>query len=319
MPRDRMIDVEHVHRSFHKTIAVNDITMTIQHGELIGIVGPDGAGKTTLLRMMATVLNPSSGTITIDDRDSVEQAEAIKSTMGYMPQRFGLYDDLSVEENLRFAADVYGVTGSQLTIRLKQLYEFTELENFKDRQAGKLSGGMKKKLALACALIHEPDLLLLDEPTTGVDPVVRRGFWDLLSGLHSQGTTTVVSTPYMDEAERCNRVALLYKGHILACDTPSAIKAQVPGSVLALTSSDNRRAESLLRDLPGLVDIQTYGNLLNLIVKDQEAARAAIPDFLSSANIAVEAIRDAPIRMEEAFIYLVTLAETDGAVQEIKI
>ncbi len=309
MTTETMIDIEAVRRSFRKTLAVDDISLEIERGELFGLVGPDGAGKSTLLRMMAAVLNPSGGRIAVDGCDSVADAEAIKSMMGYMPQRFGLYSDLSVQENLRFAADIYGVTGAALDQRLSELYAFTELAEFKTFPAGQLSGGMKKKLALACALIHKPALLLLDEPTTGVDPVARRGFWDLLSGLHEQGTTTVVSTPYMDEAERCNRVALLYHGRVLACDTPAAIKAQIPGDVLALTSSDNRHAADLLRDQPAVIDLQTYGQLLNLIVKDRNTARPQLQALLEGGGIQVQHLEDAPMRMEEAFIYLVNHAE----------
>lgn len=306
---DIMVDIEEVARTFRHTVAVDSISLQVKRGELFGIVGPDGAGKSTLLRMMAAVLNPTGGSISIDGHDSVDDAEDIKAMLGYMPQQFGLYSDLTVQENLRFTADVYDVRGKRLAERLQELYAFTNLENFKTYPAGKLSGGMKKKLALACALIHEPALLLLDEPTTGVDPVARRGFWDLLSGLHADGTTTVVSTPYMDEAERCNRVALLYHGRVLACDTPTAIKAKVNGEVLALTSSDNHEAETLLHDLDGLIDIQTYGNLLNVIVTNRDTARDAIRQRLEQHDIQIESLVDAPIRMEEAFIYLINHAE----------
>ena len=316
MSPEPLITIEAAQRRFQQTLAIADVSLTIQPGELFGIVGPDGAGKSTLLRLLAAVLDPTAGRITIAGHDSVAEAEAIKAMMGYMPQRFGLYHDLTVRENLNFTAAIYGVQGAQLKARLAQLYDFTNLADFKDFPAGKLSGGMQKKLALACALIHEPSLLLLDEPTTGVDPVARRDFWDLLSGLHAQGTTTVVSTPYMDEAERCNRVALLYQGAILACDTPAAIKAQVPGSVMALVSSDNLQAEQVLQDMGGLIDIQTYGNLLNLIVADPAVARVAVTEQLAGAGITIHSLQPAPLRMEEAFIYLVNHAAAGEAVRE---
>ena len=315
MSPEPLIVIEAVQRRFRQTLAIADISLTIWPGELFGIVGPDGAGKSTLLRLLAAVLDPTAGRITIANYDSVADAEAIKARLGYMPQRFGLYHDLTVQENLHFTAAIYNVQGEQLKRRLAQLYEFTNLADFRDFPAGKLSGGMQKKLALAGALIHEPTLLLLDEPTTGVDPVARRDFWDLLSGLHAGGTTTVVSTPYMDEAERCNRVALLYQGAILACDTPAAIKAQIPGSVLALISSDNMQAELVLQEMAGLIDIQTYGNLLNLIVADRETARDTITARLAGAGITIHSLQPAPLRMEEAFIYLVNHVAAGEAVR----
>jgi ABC-2 type transport system ATP-binding protein len=303
------VTVDHITRRFKQLVAVQDLNFSIRKGEIFGILGPDGTGKTTLLRMMAGVLNPTSGNIRIGDLDTVKQAEAVKARIGYMPQRFGLYSDLSVAENLDFVADIFEVHGEVRRRRMSELYDFTQLERFKERRAGQLSGGMKKKLGLACSLIHEPEVLLLDEPTTGVDPVARRSFWDLLSGLHAKGTTTIVSTPYMDEAERCNRVLLLFEGKILACDTPQRIKKMIPGSVIAIQNNDIRHLKTVIEELPFLLDIQTYGDQLNLIVSgDAEVAKQNIQAHLSAEDVKLTRLETIPIRMEEAFIYLVSKA-----------
>lgn len=308
------VAVSHITRRFKQTTAVEDLSFSVQKGEIFGVLGPDGTGKTTLLRMMAGVLNPSSGTIQINDLDTVEETEVVKAKIGYMPQRFGLYSDLSVAENLDFVADIFAVHGEKRRERMAELYDFTQLERFKERRAGQLSGGMKKKLGLACALIHQTEVLLLDEPTTGVDPVARRGFWDLLSGLHASGTTTIVSTPYMDEAERCNRVLLLFDGKILACDTPQNIKATIPGSVIAIQNQDIRHLKTAIDGLPFVLDIQTYGDQLNLIVSgDVEAAKHRIQSHLSEKAINLTRLETVPIRMEEAFIYLVSKAREGEA------
>lgn len=314
MTEDAIIQVQGVQHVFRERAAIDNVSLTIRRGELFGIIGPDGAGKTTLLRMMAGVLNPNNGQITVNAFDTVQQAEQVKACLGYMPQQFGLYGDLSVDENLHFAADVYGIRGAGRRQRFTELYEFTQLTSFKKRRAQFLSGGMKKKLALACALIHQPAILLLDEPTTGVDPVTRRNFWDLLSGLHTAGTTTIVSTPYMDEAERCNRVALLYQGHVLACDTPSRIKAMIPGKVLALRGSNIHSSQALLQDLPFLLDVQVYGDQLNLIVDDDSAeARLAIRERLTGNGVTLGELESVPMRMEEAFIFLVNQERKENA------
>jgi ABC-2 type transport system ATP-binding protein len=322
-----MISLKHVSRRFGHILAINDLDLAINKGELFGVVGPDGSGKTTLLRMMAAVLDPSDprgkrwlgkisewfhppiGHISIGGHDTVASSEAVKAQLGYMPQNFGLYDDLSVDENLAFVADVFGLKGKERAERIHTLLAFANLEQVRSRPARLLSGGMKKKLALACALVHRPAVLLLDEPTTGVDPLARRSSWELLSRLHAEGITTVVSTPYMDEAERCNRVALLFAGRILACDTPEAIKRQVPGQVLALQGADVRQAAHCLQDLPAVLGTQTYGNQLNLIVTgDLPAVRRLIADRLATAKLSFDSLDLVPVRMEEAFIYLVNLA-----------
>ncbi len=327
-----MVCLDTVTRRFGHTVALKEVSLQIARGALYGILGPDGSGKTTLLRLVVGLLNPShsptgglresiqdrlhplSGHIVVNGYDTVRQPEMVKRLLGYMPQNFGLYDDLSVDENLNFAADVYELPGAIRPARIKELLAFAGLERFRSRQARLLSGGMKKKLALACAILHRPALLLLDEPTTGVDPVARRSFWDLLSKLHAEGITIIVSTPYMDEAERCNGVALLFEGQVLAVGSPAEIKARVPGHVLAVQGTNARAAAEILHDMPGLLETQTYGAGLNLIVDGETATmKSEVAERLAAHQIPFDGIEPMPMRMEEAFIYLTNAAPQQGA------
>ena len=304
-------------RAFKKIPALRDLDLSIEPGELFGLVGPDGAGKTTALRLMAAVMRPTSGRVTIVGYDSVRHAEAIRAHVGYMPQRFSLYADLSVLENLNFYADIFGVGGDERKRRIAQLLAFAHLEPFTDRRAGQLSGGMQKKLALACTLIHRPDVLLLDEPTTGVDPVSRREFWDILTDLHISGTTIVVSTPYMDEAERCNRVGLLFRGELIECGTPDAIKSRVPGQLLELQPEPLERAGAVLENHPGVIQVQVYGDLLHAFVDDAARHMPQLKAALESAGVRVKRIRITPPRMEEAFMSRIRqMEEARGRRQE---
>lgn len=308
-----MIQVEHIAKAFGPRQALHNINLHIETGELFGIVGPDGAGKTTLQRLLAGVLDPSTGRIVVNGWDSVRNAEQLKALLGYMPQRFGLYGDLTVQENMQFVAQLYGLFGTQRDARIAEINDFTQLERFADRPAALLSGGMKKKLALGCVLMHQPQLLLLDEPTTGVDPVARRHFWNLLSTLHRQGITTVVATPYMDEAERCNRLVLLFEGRVLAIGTPQDIKAMVPGKVCALHTDADRAATTVLMSQAYILDVQTYGDQLNLIVNpDTDHIETLIRDTLQAAGIGVRRLVATSVRMEEAFIYLVKQARQEA-------
>lgn len=294
------------------TKAVEGLSIDIRAGELFGLVGPDGAGKTTTLRMLAGILKPTDGEATIDGHDNVQEAEQIKQILGYMPQQFGLYPDLTVDENLAFVCDVFNITGTERKKRIQELLDFTNLHDFRQRRSKHLSGGMQKKLGLAAALIHRPKLLLLDEPTTGVDPVARREFWDILTKLHADGSTILVSTPYMDEAERCNRVGLMYDGELMVCDTPGAIKQMLPGKVFALRADDLFQAEKLLKRLAAVLDVQPYGDVLNIIMPD-DTSHTLIERELERANIQIYSFRPTPPRLEEAFIYFVRQYNTDRA------
>ncbi len=292
-------------RRFNHTIAVAGVDLDIAAGEIYGLIGPDGAGKTTTLRMLAGVLRPTAGRVEVAGFDVARNPESIRHLVGYMPQHFSLYGDLSVRENLEFYADIFGVRGRERGERITRLLRFARLEQFQTRAAGKLSGGMKKKLALACALIHQPQVLLLDEPTNGVDPVSRREFWDILSELHVEGVTILVTTPYMDEAERCQRVGLMHRGLIIRQDRPDALKALVPGEMLAVYTPDPMRLEAILPDFAGYLGHQVYGDRLHVFVADADAARPQLERFLQEHAVSFgEIFRDEP-RLEEAFIYLI--------------
>ncbi|MCB0213424.1 MAG: ABC transporter ATP-binding protein, partial [Anaerolineae bacterium] len=249
------------------------------------------------------------------------QAEQIKHHIGYMAQQFALYGDLSVLENLNFFADVYGVRGKTRRERIDRLLNFARLTEFTGRRAGRLSGGMKKKLGLACALIHNPDILYLDEPTTGVDPVSRREFWDILAGLHAQKTTVLVSTPYMDEAERCSRVGLMYAGRLVEQGTPAQIKGLASGQLLEFKPESDqlqgvgllRQVSRLLTDLPGVLEVQTYGDLMHVFVDDLDQRQPQIKTALSAGQIEMVNVRHTAPRMEEAFVSLIGRMEDDNA------
>jgi ABC-2 type transport system ATP-binding protein len=285
--------------------AVDGLDLAVARGEVFGLVGPDGAGKTTTLRLLAAILDPTAGSASVAGFDTVRQAESVKRRIGYMSQQFSLYGDLSVWENLVFYADIFGVRGRERRARVDRLLDFANLRRFRERRAIHLSGGMQKKLALACTLIHEPDVLLLDEPTTGVDPVSRREFWDILTELRLSGTTMVVSTPYMDEAERCSRVGLMYAGRLIECDTPEAIRSRVSGELLAVRTGDLEGAGRAVDGLPGVLETQVYGDTLHVFVDDAGRRQPEVLSALAAAGVDCQGARRSQPRMEEAFISIV--------------
>jgi ABC-2 type transport system ATP-binding protein len=300
-----IIETHGLTRDFKKTRAVDSLDLSIQPGELFGLVGPDGAGKTTTLRLLVGLLDITDGSAKVAGYDLARQAEEIKPKIGYMAQRFSLYSELTVLENLSFFSDLYDAEVSTLKKRTERLLAFAGLTEFKNRRAEHLSGGMKKKLALACTLIHQPEILLLDEPTTGVDPVSRREFWDILTDLYLEGTTIVVSTPYMDEADRCSRVGLMYKGRMVVCAEPQRIRAQVEGELIELRPDDWQAAYALVETLPGVLEVQTYGDLLHAFVDSAEKRLPEIEVALNKHGLAHQRARRATARMEEAFISLI--------------
>jgi ABC-2 type transport system ATP-binding protein len=304
-----IITTQGLTREFKSNRAVDRLDLAIQPGELFGIVGPDGAGKTTILRLLAGLLDISDGSAQVAGFDLKKYPESVKPKVGYMAQEFSLYAELSVIENLTFFAELYDLNASQIREQRDSLLEFAGLSDFKQRRAEKLSGGMQKKLSLACTLIHQPPILLLDEPTTGVDPISRREFWKILTDLHLQGTTILISTPYMDEADRCTRVGLMYQGRLIKCAPPQEIRTNVQGELIELIPSDWKQARQLIEQLQGVLEIQTYGESLHILVDSVDIQLPQIKSTLDEHNIKYHNVRQTSARMEEAFISLIKQIE----------
>jgi ABC-2 type transport system ATP-binding protein len=307
------IELRGLTKRFDKVIAVSDLTLSVGAGEIFGLVGPDGAGKTTTIRMMAGIMQPDAGEITIAGCDVIKDPEAVKFQISYMPQRFGLYEDLTADENIRFYADVFLVGRREREKRSTELLRACGMEDFRQRLAGKLSGGMKQKLGLVCALIHTPKVLLLDEPTNGVDPISRREFWAMLYALAEQGVTILSSTAYLDEAERCNRVALLDRGRLLLCDTPTRLKALIPGSVVSITSPQAREVRDRLRANPGLSGLLLVGDAVHLFVDDAPRRIAEFRSDLTEAGIPYDEIHQVQPTIEDLFVRTVAGADSSTA------
>jgi ABC-2 type transport system ATP-binding protein len=289
-----------------RVTAVNGVRLEVRRGETFGLIGPDGAGKTTLTRVILGLLKRTAGESGILGYDSMRDSYAIRERVGYIAQQFTLPSDLTVMENMRLFADLQGVSEADKRVRIPELLEFAGLTDFTGRLGGQLSGGMKKKLALACSLVHEPKVVLLDEPTLGVDPVSRREFWNLLGNLRAEkGLTIFVCTPYMDEAERCNYVGLMYQGRLIAKAPPDEIKERVPGRLLEFTPSDFVPAQRLVSEMHGVLEVQTYGLMLHVFVDDPVKRRREIEAALTAQGITWEGMREIEVRMEEAFIHLI--------------
>ena len=307
-----VIETHGLTRRFKKVTAVDGLDLSVRKGEIFGLLGPDGAGKTTTIRMLCAIMDPTEGSAQVAGLDTKKDPEEIKKRIGYMAQQFSLYGDLTVLENLTFFADIFEVGRKERQERIERLLEFARLTQFKGRRAAHLSGGMQKKLALACTLIHQPEIIFLDEPTTGVDPVSRREFWDILTELHIEGVTLFVSTPYMDEAERCSRVGLMFDGNVIVCDTPERIKGLVEGELLELRPDQLREASGVIAGLPGVLEVQTYGDLLHVFVDDAMRRASEIEAALGAASITIEGLRQTRPRMEEAFISLIRKQLEEG-------
>ena len=299
------VKLEHITKTYEKgkITAVNDLSFEVEKGELFGLIGADGAGKSTVFRILTTLLLPDKGTATVDGYDVVKDYKSIRSCVGYMPGKFSLYQDLTVEENLHFFATVFGTTIKENYELIKDIYE--QIEPFKDRRAGKLSGGMKQKLALCCALIHKPTVLFLDEPTTGVDAVSRKEFWDMLKRLKQQGITILVSTPYMDEAVLCERIALIQEGKILSIDTPANIIKAFPDVLFAVKSNN---IHQLLNDIRSYADTKTcyaFGEFLHVTFKDDKTDnKEKLLSWLQSKNHQAIDIQEIEPTIEDCFIKL---------------
>lgn len=311
MTAEAAVALDALTRVFGAERAVDGLGFTVASGELFGIVGPDGAGKTTTLRMLAGVLRPSAGDATIRGISVAQNPEGVKHHLAYMSQRFGLYTDLTVRENLDFYADLYGVPHDERPARLRRLYEFSGLEPFEQRLAGQLSGGMKQKLGLSCALVHQPDVLLLDEPTFGVDPISRRDLWLIIHEMVARGMTVLVSTAYMDEAERCDRVAFLDHGRALAIDTPDAVQRLMPLDVYAIRTDQPRRARDLLRRVSGVRRAALFGDTVHAAVENAATTWPAARRALERAGLAVLEAQEIEPSLEDVFIHLTQDADHD--------
>ena len=297
-------------RTFGATVAVDTLDLDVADGEIFGLVGPDGAGKTTTMRMLAGILPPTAGSATVAGCDVVRQAERLKDHIGYMSQRFGLYPDLTVMENVLFYADIYGVAAGGRAGKIEQLLGFSNLTPFTKRLAGDLSGGMKQKLGLACALIHTPRVLFLDEPTNGVDPVSRRDFWRILYQLVREKVTIFVSTAYLDEADRCNRLAFLHEGRLLGLGTPAEIKAMMPGGLLEVCTPAPRRTAALLREKLAGASVGLFGDRLHVAARDPAAAEAEIRRLVASAGFGPLTVRPIEPSLADVFISVLSRQST---------
>lgn len=298
------IEVKNISKNYGTTVALKDISFSVNEGEIFGLIGPDGAGKTTLFRILVTLLLPGSGEARVLGFDTVKDFKKIRKMVGYMPGRFSLYPDLSVEENLTFFATIFNTTISENYELVKEIYQ--QIEPFKTRPAGKLSGGMKQKLALSCALIHKPEVLFLDEPTTGVDAVSRKEFWDMLKRIRQQGITIMVSTPYMDEASLCDRVGLIQNGHLLSINTPGTIISQFPHLLLAVKSTEIFRLIGDLKSFDKTNSIYPFGDSLHFTPNKNFTGTDELQAFLESKNHTGIEIRPIAPNIEDCFMDLMT-------------
>lgn len=294
-------------KSFGNISAIHDLSVTINKGEMFALVGPDGAGKTTTIRILCGIITPDDGDVSVLGYNLKNEKREIVNRIGYLSQRFSLYGDLTVDENIEFFAEIHNVRDYKK--RRNELLEYMRLTPFKARYAAQLSGGMKQKLALACTLIHKPEIIFLDEPTTGVDPVSRRDFWQILSDLLKSGITIVMSTPYLDEAERCNRVGLMNKGNFLVVDTPKNVKAMMSDSVIELIVDNIRKARHVLMEEKIVKEIQMYGDRMNLILGDYKYDIPIIKNLLKSNGITIESVRLSSPSLENVFVSLMKQEE----------
>ena len=296
------IAVRGLEKRFNGRAAVQGLNLEVRAGEIFGLVGPDGAGKTTTLRMLAGILPADAGEMELAGVDVARHPERAKKFLSYMPQRFGLYEDLTVDENIHFYAELFGVRAAERAVREDQLLKAAGMQEFRKRRAGQLSGGMKQKLGLVCALIHHPRVVLLDEPTTGVDPVSRRDFWRILYELLAEGVAILLSTAYLDEAERCHRVALLHEGRLLFSDAPDALKKRMPEAIYSIESRDPRTVRILLEGQKGISGMVVHGDALRVVVGDAQVGLDALQAQLKQAGASFGLITQVEPTMEDLFV-----------------
>lgn len=297
----RMISIDNLHKSYNSVKAVKGVSLEIESGEMFGLIGPDGAGKTTIIRTLCGLINPTKGKVSLMETDVQQNRKGVQKNIGYLSQIFSLYGDLTVEENIEFFANIHNIIDYKE--REEELLTFTNLIKFKNRLANDLSGGMKQKLALACSLIHKPKILFLDEPTTGVDPVSRRDFWKILAELKKDGITIVLTTPYLDEAERCSRVALMDQGKIMDLDTPENLKARRIGEIVEIITSDIRISYKIIKEQFNF-DVQLFGDRLNVVIDDQTRDVNRISELLIKNEIKIIDTRIISPTLENIFIHM---------------
>jgi ABC-2 type transport system ATP-binding protein len=307
-----VVSLEELTRSFGPLTAVDRLSFQVQRGELFGIVGPDGAGKTTTLRMLAGVLPSTSGRAEVLGVNVADDPEGVKPAIAYMSQQFGLYQDLTVRENIDFYADLYRVPRAERPARRERLYAFSNLGPFQDRLAGNLSGGMKQKLSLCCALIHHPQVLLLDEPTFGVDPISRRDLWLILHEMVAEGVTVLVSTSYLDEAERCDRVVLLHDGGVMALDTPDELLTLLPGQVVSIAAERPRAARDVTREIPGVLGVALFGDVVHAFLSDGLELQRRVVERMEKADVGFVGLEEVDASLEDVFLHLVREREKGG-------
>ncbi len=298
---------------FQTLTAVDQLSLKISRGEIFGLVGPDGAGKTTTLRLLCGLIDPTEGTAHVVGYDVSRNPEKIRDRIGYMAQRFGLYQDLTVQENMVFYADLYGLARDQRQQLMELLLKMTRMEPFRKRQAGKLSGGMKQKLALMCTLLHQPEILFLYEPTTGLDPVSRRDLWEILYQLVKDGVTIFVTTAYLDKAERCNRVGLMYQGRLIRCDAPEALQTELQEVCYAVTSSNPRTARKILSSSRGVLSVEFAGAVLHLFLSPSSVSPAELEKSLEEAGCGPAQLTPIKPSLEDVYIALVRKQSREAA------
>jgi ABC-2 type transport system ATP-binding protein len=300
------LELNGVTKSYGDVVAVRNLSLSVKEGEMFGLIGPDGAGKTTTIRLICGLLGTNAGSVRVFGHDPVRDHRKITQSVGYLSQRFSLYGDLSIDENIEFFAEIHGLSMRDTSVRERRerLLDLTQLKSFRSRLADRLSGGMKQKLALACTLVHRPKAILLDEPTTGVDPVSRREFWKLLSEFLTQGITILMATPYLDEAERCSRVALLHQGGLVALETPERLRAGLAGTVMEVIANDRDRAMAFLRGLEGAEDVQMFGERVHVRVRPGSPLSHVdrLANEVRGAGIDTESVRQVPPSLEDVFI-----------------
>ncbi|MBZ5497131.1 MAG: ABC transporter ATP-binding protein [Acidobacteriia bacterium] len=303
-----IVETTNLTRRFGELTAVDGLSIRIERGEIFGLVGPDGAGKTTTLRLLCGLLDPTEGTARVVGHDVQRELESVKDRIGYMAQRFGLYVDLTVDENMGFYADLFGISASERSALTAQLLKMTRMAPFRGRPAGNLSGGMKQKLGLMCTLLHRPQVLFLDEPTNGVDPVSRRDFWAILYQLVKDGLTVVITTAYLDEAERCNRIGLMHKGKLIRCEAPDALKRNLDEVCYEVRTPDARRTREIIERLPGVVSVEPFGAALHLFLSPGQTSADRLEREVASHGIEPVELRKIVPSLEDAFIALIRKA-----------